>query len=266
LVYTVHGFAHTWDDLGIRALMLERTERMLAPRTDLLLFQSQEDLDQVRARHYRVRTAYLGNGVQDHWFTGPVQAPLPPRDQAMFVGRLVREKGVIDLLDALEKVPDLRLSIAGTQLPTERDGLGDLVESRAASAPLAGRVALLGMVDSAALTAHLHSSAFLVLPSYREGVPRSIIEGMAAGRPAIVTDVRGCRELITHGVNGFVVPPGEPRSLARAMEAMVSLSDVEYEAMSRAAFDAVSTRFRESTVIDRLVAAYSSVGFPPPVA
>jgi glycosyltransferase involved in cell wall biosynthesis len=86
---------------------------------------------------------------------------------------------------------------------------------------------------------------------------------MASGRPAIVTDVRGCRELVRHGINGFIVPPREPQSLARAFEAMLSLSDDQYLAMSNAAFETVSKDFRESAVIDRLVDAYTSLGFPP---
>jgi len=266
LVYTVHGFAHTWDSWTIRSLLLERAERVLAPRADLLLFQSQEDLEEVRTRHYRTQTAYLGNGVQEHWFTGPLVRPPASRRQGLFVGRLIREKGVLDLLDALEEVPGVELVIAGTQLPTERDGVGDLVTKRAAEGQLAGRLTLLGMIDSATLKQHVHACGFLVLPSYREGVPRSIIEGMAAGRPAVVTDVRGCRELVTHGVNGFIVPPGEPRALARALEAMVSLPDAEYLAMSQAAYETVSSRFRESNVVTRLVEAYSSLGFPPPVS
>jgi glycosyltransferase involved in cell wall biosynthesis len=123
---------------------------------------------------------------------------------------------------------------------------------------------LLGALDRRRLGAEHAWADFVVLPSYREGVPRSVIEAMAAGLPAVVTDVRGCRELVDHGVNGFVVPPGEPAALARGLEAMGSLSAAEYRAMSEAACAAASSRYREATVFERLVAVYSELGVPAP--
>jgi glycosyltransferase involved in cell wall biosynthesis len=180
------------------------------------------------------------------------------------VGRLVREKGVVDLLDALERAPGVTLRIAGTQFPTERDGVGSEVARRVGEPPLRGRVELLGELDRAQLQAEHARADFLVLPSYREGVPRSVIEGMAGGLPAVVTDVRGCRELVRHGVNGFVVPPGEPASLARGLLAMASLSAQEYGAMSAAAHETASSRYRESTVFQRLAGIYGELGVPSP--
>jgi glycosyltransferase involved in cell wall biosynthesis len=264
LLYTVHGFAHVWDRPSLRNTALERVERVLARRTDALLFQSQEDLDEVGRRHYRTETFYLGNGVQEDWFTGPRRGQDRVGRRGLFVGRLVREKGILDLLDAMELAPDVSVGVAGPELPTERDGVGRVVRTRAAVPPLAGRVELMGMLDRQEMRAAHGRTDFLVLPSYREGVPRSIIEGMASGLPAVVTDVRGCREVVRHGHNGFVVPPGEPAALARALQAMADLSDPEYRAMSQAAYTTVSESFRESAVYDRLVQIYSAVGAPPP--
>ena len=251
----------------MRDLVLERAERLLASRADALLFQSKEDLEQVRRRGYRTRTIYLGNGVQEGWFTAPRQlVPGGHPTRALFVGRLVREKGVLDLFDAMERAPQVTLRVAGTQLPTERDGVGSQLAQRASTTPLQGRVELLGMLDRQTMQAEHGRTDFLVLPSFREGVPRSIIEGMASGLPAVVTDVRGCRELVRHGYNGLVVPPGEPAALARALQTMATLTDDEYVAMSRAAFETASTQYREAFVYDRLVDAYSQLGVPPPPA
>jgi glycosyltransferase involved in cell wall biosynthesis len=264
VVYTVHGFAHVWDRPGLRGRALERVERLQASRTDALLFQSREDLAQVRARGYRTATHYLGNGVQDDWFT----RPRDPRDRvgprALFVGRLIREKGIVDLLDALTQAPGVTLRIAGTQFRTERDGVGQEVARRVSRPPLRGRVELLGELDREQLKREHARADFLVLPSYREGVPRSVIEAMAGGLPALVTDVRGCRELVRHGVNGLIVPPREPVALARGLSAMASLSAAEYGAMSHAAYDTVSSEYRETTVFERLLGVYSGLGVPAP--
>lgn len=262
VVYTVHGFAHVWDDLTVRNLALERVERLLAPRTDLLLFQSSEDLDQVRRRRYPVRTRFLGNGIQDSWFGAPARRGDPARPRALFVGRMVREKGILDLLDALAATPDLRLRVVGCRVPGERDMVADEVVRRAGAPPLAGRVDFLGSLDPADVRAEMDACDFLVLPSYREGVPRSIIEGMARGRPAVVANTRGSRELVRHGHTGLVCRRGDVDDLTRCLTEMASLGEGKYEAMSRAAFEHVSTHRRESAVIDRLVAAYSELGVP----
>ena len=264
VVYTVHGFAHVWDKLDLRGRVLEFTERLLARRTDALLFQSEEDLDQVRRRRYPTATYLLGNGVQDDWFTGPRDPEHRVGPRALFVGRLIREKGILDLLDALELAPGVTLRVAGAEISTERDGVGAEVGRRIAAPPLAGRVELVGQLDREQLKQEYARADFLVLPSYREGVPRSVIEGMATGLPALVTDVRGSRELVRHGVNGLIVPPAEPAVLARGLEAMATLSGEEYRKMSEAAYETVSTRYRETAVFDRLLDIYRSLGVPPP--
>ncbi len=264
VVYTVHGFAHVWDDPGPRDRVLEAVERILAPRTDMLLFQALEDLNRARERGYRTRLRYLGNGVEPRWFTVPPKAGRSRPFELLHVGRLIREKGMLDLFDALAQVPDVRLTLAGSQLFTDRDGVEEELRERAGRGTLAGRVRFLGMVEKAELERAVAGADMLVLPSYREGVPRSLIEGFAAGTPAIATDVRGCRELVEDGVTGFLVPPHDPPALAGALRRAVQLSDDDYRALSRAAAALAAERYRESAVFDRLCAAYEELGVRPP--
>src|SRR5207248_10628700 len=108
--------------------------------------------------------------------------------------------------DGLDRVPNVRLTVCGAQLPTGRDGVEPELRGRAARAPLAGRVRFTGFVNREQMRQQVADADVLVLPSYREGVPRSLIEGMAAGRPAVATDVRGCRELVTEGETGWLTP------------------------------------------------------------
>jgi glycosyltransferase involved in cell wall biosynthesis len=195
IVYTVHGFAHVWDAGGLRDGVLERVERLLSGRTDLMLFQSLEDLDQTRRLGYRAPLRYLGNGVEDEWFAIPPKtAPSAPLE-LLFVGRLIREKGVLDLLEALPSVPGARLTIVGAELPTDRDGVEVTARRRAEAPDLRGRVRFLGSVAKGDMPAVISACDAMVLPSYREGVPRSLIEGFAASRPAVATDVRGGNSL-----------------------------------------------------------------------
>lgn len=262
IAYTVHGFAHVWDEPSARDRVLARVERGLAPRADLMLFQSEEDYEQARARRFRTTLRLLGNGVEDSWYDlpDPQWEPVPT---VLFVGRLVREKGILDLLQALGEVPAVRLLVAGAALDTDRDGVEDEVRRRAADPALSGRVELLGMLSRDELRATMLRAQALVLPSYREGVPRSVIEALAAGRPAIVTDIRGCRELVRDGANGYVVPVSAPAVLASALARLVASGDASFQQMSRSARTSVDPGRRESRVFTRLVEAYGELGLPP---
>ena len=68
---------------------------------------------------------------------------------------------------------------------------------------------------------YLEKASVYVLPSYREGTPRSVLEAMAMGRPVITTDAPGCRETVIDGVNGFLVPVRDKVALAEAMEKFI---------------------------------------------
>jgi len=134
------------------------------------------------------------------------------------------------------------------------------VRRLAADPALSGRVELLGMQSRDELRTTLQRAQALVLPSYREGVPRSVIEALAAGRPAVVTDIRGCRELVQDGVNGFVVPVAAPSAFAAALAKLATRDATSFRRLSQAARASVDPGRRESRVFTRLIDAYSELG------
>ena len=89
----------------------------------------------------------------------------------------------------------------------------------------------------------LSKCRFFVLPSYREGVPRSSLEALATGRPIITTDVPGCRETVVNGLNGYLVPSEDSESLAIAMCKMIEQSDEEIEEMANQSFNLAKKLF-----------------------
>lgn len=91
----------------------------------------------------------------------------------------------------------------------------------------------------------------LVLPSYREGMSRTLLEGGAMGRPLIATDVPGCREAIESGVNGFLCQARSASSLAEAMTRFLSMNSAQREAMGRASRKKIATEFGEDLVLKR---------------
>jgi glycosyltransferase involved in cell wall biosynthesis len=179
-------------------------------------------------------------------------APFPPGPPVfLFVGRLLRDKGVNEFIEAAHLVkaaiPDSRCVIVGGV----DSNPASLSLSAMQSAQVQGLIEFRGHVpdprpDFAA--AHI-----FVLPSYREGLPRAALEAMASARPVISTDVPGCRETVIDGVTGLLVPPRQAAPLARAMIAL-GRDLTRAEAMGRAGRTLCEERFDVRDVTGNTVA------------
>ncbi|MFR4999847.1 MAG: glycosyltransferase family 4 protein [Slackia sp.] len=157
---------------------------------------------------------------------------LPGRKAFLFVGRLVRGKGVLDYLDAARMVkkdrPDVDFHLVGPfdSNPTalQPSDLQPYIDD--------GTVLYHGEQAPADIAAFLEKASVFVLPSYYgEGTPKSALEAMATGRTLIVADAVGCREVVREGVNGFLVPPKNPAALADAMRRSID-DDASMHAMA----------------------------------
>lgn len=182
-----------------------------------VVFQNPDDRDEfARLGLVPARAAVAvvrGSGVDvAHYAVAPLP-PGPPR--FVFVGRLLRDKGIREYVAAAREVrarfPDVRCSMTGWY-----ESNPDSVPRAELDAWLAdGAIAYAGFQDDIRPT--LAAAHVLVLPSYREGTPRSVLEAMAMGRAIVATDVPGCRETIVDGEHGYLVPPRDPAALADAM-------------------------------------------------
>ncbi|HAJ03783.1 MAG TPA: glycosyltransferase family 1 protein, partial [Brevundimonas sp.] len=100
----------------------------------------------------------------------------------------------------------------------------------------------------------LAAARIYVLPSYREGTPRSVLEAMAMGRPVITTDAPGCRETVAEGVNGLKVPPQDAAALEAAMEQLI-LNPEQAAAMGQASLERVRARYDVHRVNAQILSA-----------
>lgn len=112
-----------------------------------------------------------------------------------------------------------------------------------------GEVQYLGETDD--VRPHLTDTDCVVLPSYREGTPRTLLEAAAMGRPIITTDAVGCREVVDHGVSGFLCRPRDAADLTEKIERMIALSPEERAEMGRRGREKVERDFDEQIVINR---------------
>jgi glycosyltransferase involved in cell wall biosynthesis len=178
------------------------------------------------------------------------------RNLILFLGRVERDKGVFDLLDAIPALrallPDVRLVCAGA---------GDL-ESVARYAERLGieeAVSLPGWVGPAEKQSLLERAAVLVLPSYAEGLPMSLLEAMAAGVPVVASGTGGIPDLVADGVNGFLCAPGDVAALERVLRRLM-LDPELGRRIASAARESVRLRFAAEGVLAQLGEIYAEFG------
>lgn len=161
-----------------------------------------------------------GSGVDIHKFS-PKKTPSHTLPRALLVARALKDKGLREYIEAAKilkkrKIP-LTCQFAGMPDP---ENPTSLTETELLEAHDAGFITWLGYRSD---IAELWQDADIaVLPSYREGLPKTLLEAAAAGKPLIATDVPGCREICIDGVNGLLIPPREIEVLSIALEKLTS--------------------------------------------
>ncbi len=211
-VIHVHGaeFLDFYDGLGPRGKgIIDRFFR----RADLVLALSERWRQELERRFETGTCRVLHNGVDPEECRGAVSDPAEHPNSFVMLGRMGMRKGSYDLVEAAALAaqlnPALRLTMAG-------DGEVEQVRARVAERGLEDRVAVLGWVDGEKKLELLRNAAAVVLPSYHEGLPMAILEGMAAGKAIISTTVGAVPEVVT-GENGALVEPGDVIALAQAL-------------------------------------------------
>jgi len=191
--------------------------KLAFPCLDKMIFLNSDDRkDLMDTYGLKVPEVHVLGGIGLHLDQYPYSiAPSNPI-KFLFIGRLLKEKGVFELIQAIRIVkknyPQAHFTILGAidhqnMGALKQETLDELVAEKLFEYP--------GHVTN--VNKWITDSSVFVLPSYREGVPRSTQEAMAIGRPIITTDVPGCRETVVDGLNGFLVPKWDPQALAEKM-------------------------------------------------
>ena len=270
VLYTAHGFYfHDRMRPWLRRILIWQERLFGRLCTDFLFTVSPEDhATALRERIIDVgRTHCLNSLGIDLERFGSVTAASPQRSDIglseedrviAYVGRLVREKGVLDLLEAIallrERVPGIRLVVIGDTLASDRGrGVQSQIRDLIAKHGLEKNVVFLGFREDVPSLFRLVD--VFALPSYREGMPLVILEAMAAGKPVVTTNVRGCREEVVNGVTGIVVAPRDPRSLSEAILSLL-VAPERAKAMGLAGKAHVVKAFDQRRVLEEEVEAY----------
>ncbi len=194
-----------------------------------------------------------GSGVDLQRFK---QAPMPPRNDLgsfrfLLVARMLWEKGVGEYVQAARELkkqhPQIEFALLGfldVENPEaiSRSQMDEWVQE--------GVVTYLGVSDQ--VEREIAAAHCVVLPSfYREGVPRTLLEAAAIGRPIITTDAIGCREVVDDGKNGYLCQPRDSSSLAQQMSRLLELGNSELDQMGKASRQKAEAVFDEKIVISK---------------
>lgn len=184
-------------------------------------------------------------------------APLPPQDTPptfLMIARLLRDKGVLEYVDAARRVkaehPQARFQILGGLDAVNRTAIGkDMVDQWCRD----GVIDYLGTTDD--VRPFIEAAHCVVLPSYREGAPRTLIEAAAMARPLIATDVPGCRAVIDDGVSGYLCQVRSGESLAAACLKFLRAPHDGWAEMGRAGRAKMERQFDQALVVARYLEA-----------
>jgi glycosyltransferase involved in cell wall biosynthesis len=233
---------------GLQAIVTQ-LYRIGFRRAPVVFFQNDEDRELFVARRIvRPEQARVlpGSGVDLKRFA---PAPLPDGPPTfLFIGRLLRDKGVVEFVEAARLLrsdfPGARFQLLGGLDEGNRTAIRQAdIDTWVAE----GVVEQLGTTDD--VRPFIVAANAIVLPSYREGLPRSLLEAAAMARPLIASDVPGCRDVVEDGVNGYLCAMRDAGSLAAAMRRLAQLPLAQQLAMGEAGRRRVQERFSESLVV-----------------
>jgi glycosyltransferase involved in cell wall biosynthesis len=264
IVNTVHGLYALPEDPLTRRAAVYGLERTAAAFSHAELVQNEEDLAVLR--RLRVpddRLELLGNGIDLErfdperfsakdaaWARCELGAGAANEVVVGAVGRLVVEKGYRELFAAVSALPaPVRVAVIGWDEPDKRDAMsaGEIDAATSAGVRFLG-----GRHDVDRLYTGMD---IFVLASHREGFPRSAMEAAAMGVPIVATDIRGCRQVVAHGVTGLLVPPGNQVALGSAIARLAD--DPQLRArMSVAARERAGRLFDQQRCIDTTLSVY----------
>lgn len=229
--------------------------RLALPRADHVLFQNPDDRDLFMARGFTPPPGQVkviaGSGVDLTYYL-PSDPPSAP--SFLMLARLLKAKGVREYAAAVSslkrKYPEVEFRLGGPV-----DCGPDALPEEELHAAVRDGLVYLGPLDD--VRPALAASAVYVLPSYREGTPRSVLEALATGRAVITTDAPGCRETVIDGINGFLVPPRNAIALEAALERLI-LNPHLIAPMGRASLDLVRRKYDVDRVNEQILSAMAN--------
>ena len=264
-INTLTGLGYAFLSKGLVNRLVQVLYRYTLKKADQVFFQNKDDLqlflDNDLVDQHKAGIIH-GSGIDTDYF----QADSSPGGQGdlqfLFIGRLLEDKGIHEFVEAASMIkqshPGSTFHVVGDLDAHNPSGISQQQLDDWVSH---GWITFHGHVEDT--RPYIEQADVVVLPSYREGLPKVMLEGMSMSRPLIATDAPGCRETVQDGVNGFLCEVKSGTSLATAMERMINASAEDRRAMGHASRQLALMKFDEQLIIKQyLKEMYQLLGLP----
>ena len=253
-VSTLTGLGYAFLQAGIVNRVAKKLYRQALRSAYWTYFQNTDDRQlflssgMVRPEHSGI---VPGSGINTERFY-PRESVVDADINFLFIGRLLYDKGIVEFHDAAtllrKQYPEVTFHVVG--------GLDDGNPSGVSSAVVkdwesSGDIVYHGQVTDT--RPYIAKCTAVVLPSYREGLPRVMLEGMAMAKPLVASDVPGCRDTVVNGTNGYLVEVQSAESLAAGMEKLILASPEERKEMGLAGRKMAEEVFAEPVIVRRYI-------------
>ncbi len=216
-----------------------------------VIFENQDDCSEFLDKNLvkKEQTVLIsGSGINTEVFRPKNRVKKSNNLVFLLIARLIKDKGVIEYIEAIksikDKYPNVKFKILGSYYFGNPSSISkEEVENWVSN----GIIEYLGYTD--AVLEEIEKADCIILPSYREGLSRVLLEASSMSKPIITTNVTGCRDVVEDGHNGYLVPPKDSKSLALAIEKMINLSSQERYSMGKKGRIKVIKEFDEKIVI-----------------
>jgi glycosyltransferase involved in cell wall biosynthesis len=262
VINNIAGLGATFINSSLLTCVVKRLYRYSLRRSSRVFFQNADDrklfLDAGLARE-QVADVLPGSGIDLQHFM-----PMPPAFDAqrgfrfLLVGRMLKDKGLEEYAAAADlvhrRLPGVRFQLLGA---VDGNNPNAIPLSRIREWEKRGTLEYLDSADD--VRPYLAQADCIVLPSYREGVPHSLLEAAAMARPIIATDVAGCRDVVDDGENGFLCQAKNAADLAEKMICIAGLSRERRLQMGEHGRSKMAAQFDEKIVIGKYLAAIEQI-------
>jgi len=250
-VVTNHGLISQTAPSWVQKVFNPTLGKFTFEAGDRILCYTETDKQRLQARGIKTDISVVPNGIDCDRFEPNGGEP---KQQLLFVGRLKKGKGPHYLLEAFSELapeyPNLTLKLVG-------DGpLRDNLEEQAVEFGISDRVELLGEVPNDELPELYNESLAFVLPSLNEGLPRTVLEAMACGKPVVTSDLEQLRPIVDGA--GYTIEPGSPMALTNALNEILEANG-QLESFGDRARDLVEREFSWQHTVEQTVNEYRAV-------
>lgn len=259
-INTITGLGFAFMQPGLVNKIVRTLYRTALRRADLTWFQNQDDLDFfLRDDLVPAKSAGLihGSGIDTDHFS-PLETSEGNSGIFLFIGRLLYDKGIREFFGAAKALGDRYKGVEFHVLGAiDYDNPSAIRANELDEVVASGNIVYHGEVKDT--RPYIAKATAVVLPSYREGLPRVMLEGMAMAKPLIATDVPGCRETIVDGQNGYLVAVKHSESLAKGMEKILSLTKEERQKMGRLGRKLAEEKFAQEKIVAKYLSAIENL-------